>query len=88
LHTVIIADKLEEDKMVDATKKAKITVCLTDGTIVKGSINIRKYNRLSDYLNSKEADQFLIIVDASLSGEIDKVVIVNRNQIVWAVPEE
>jgi hypothetical protein len=74
--------------MIDATNKAKISVCLSDGTIIKGTLNIRKYNRLSDYLNSKEADQFLIIVDASMSGPAGKVVIVNRNQIVWAAPED
>jgi hypothetical protein len=74
--------------MIDAANKAKITVCLTDGTIIKGTLNIRKYNRLSDYLNSKEADQFLVIADASLSGEIDKVVIVDRDQIIWATPDE
>jgi Ni,Fe-hydrogenase maturation factor len=74
--------------MIDATNKAKISVCLADGTIIKGTLNIRKYNRLSDYLNSKEADQFLIIVDASLPGQAGKVVIINRNQIVWAAPED
>jgi hypothetical protein len=74
--------------MIDATNKAKISVCLSDGTIIKGTLNIRKYNRLSDYLNSKEADQFLIIVDASLPGQAGKVVIINRNQIVWAAPDD
>jgi hypothetical protein len=74
--------------MVDATNKAKITVCLTDGTIIKGTLNIRKYNRLSDYLNSKEADQFLAVVDAPLPGQEGKVVIINRHQIIWATPEE
>lgn len=74
--------------MIDATNKAKISVCLADGTIVKGTLNIRKYNRLVDYFNSKEAEQFLIIVNASLSGQAGNVVIINRNQIVWAVPED
>jgi hypothetical protein len=74
--------------MIDAGNKAKVSVCLSGGTIVKGTLNIRKYNRLSDYLNSAEADQFLILVDASLPGQAGKVVIINRHQIIWAAPEE
>jgi hypothetical protein len=74
--------------MIDAANKAKISVCLSNGTIVKGTLNIRKYNRLSDYLNSKEVDQFLVISDATLPGQAGKVVIINRNEIVWATPEE
>ena len=74
--------------MIDAANKTKISVCLSDGTIIKGTLNIRKYNRLSDYLNSKEADQFLVVIDATLPGHAGKVVIINRNEIVWATPEE
>lgn len=74
--------------MIDEVNKAKISVCLSDGTIIKGTLNIRRYNRLSDYLNSKEVDQFLVIIDASLPGQASKVVMINRNEIVWATPEE
>jgi len=73
--------------MIDASNKAKIAVSLSDGTIIKGTLNIRKYNRLSDYLNSKEADPFLIIYDAVMAGATGKVVIINREHIVWAAPE-
>jgi hypothetical protein len=74
--------------MIDTPNKAKISACLSDGTIIKGTLNIRKYNRVSDYLNSKEAEQFLVVVDASLPGQAGKVVIINRNEIIWATPEE
>ncbi len=74
--------------MIDASNKTKLAVCLSDGTTVKGSLNIRKYNRLSDYLNSQDADHFLTIYDASMPGSTDKVVIINREHIVWATPEK
>ncbi len=73
--------------MIDAANKIKLAVCLSNGTIVKGSLNIRKYNRLADYLNSPEADPFLTIYDAVMPGSTDKIVIVNRRHVVWATPE-
>jgi len=68
--------------------KAKISVCLSDGTSIKGILNIRKYNRLSDFLNSKETESFLAIYDALMNGTKTRVAIVNREHIIWAVPEE
>ncbi len=74
--------------MIHESNKTKLAVCLSDGTTIKGTLNIRKYNRLSDYLNSQEADHFLTIYDAALPGSKDKVVVINREHIVWATPEK
>ena len=68
--------------------KTKVSVHLSDGTSVKGILNIRKYNRLTDFLNSKETEQFLAIYDALINGAKTKVVIINRGHITWALPEE
>jgi flagellar capping protein FliD len=68
--------------------KTKVSVRPSDGTSIKGILNIRKYNRLSDFLNSKETEPFLAIYDALMNGTKTKVVIVNRGHITWAVPEE
>ncbi len=38
--------------------KTKASIRLSDGTSIKGILNIRKYNRLSDFLNSKETETF------------------------------
>jgi hypothetical protein len=73
--------------MIEAANKTKLAVCLSDGTVIKGTLNIHKYNRLSDFLNSKEADPFLIIYDAVMPGATSKVAIINREHIVWATPE-
>lgn len=76
--------------MIEAVNKTKLAVCLSDGTIVKGTLNIHRNNRLSDFLNSKEADPFLIIYDAIAAGSTkltSKVIIINREHIVWAAPE-
>lgn len=68
--------------------RTKVSVQLSDGTSVKGMLNIKKYNRLTDFLNSKETEPFLAIYDALINGAKTKAVIINRGHITWALPEE
>ncbi len=74
--------------MNEILNKSRIDARLSDGTAVKGTMNIYKYNRLSDYLNSPDSDRFLKIFDATVSGSKANVIIINRDYIIWAVPEE
>jgi len=73
--------------MTEMLNKANVAVRLADGTTIKGLLNIGKYNRLSDFLNSKDADPFLVVYEASMAGTASKVVIINRDHIAWAVPD-
>ncbi len=73
--------------MTEKLNKASVSVRLADGTMIKGLLNIGKYNRLSDFLNSKDSEPFLIVYEASMAGVDGKVVIINRNHIAWAAPE-
>jgi hypothetical protein len=73
--------------MTEMLNKTKVAIRLADGTTIKGLLNIGKYNRLSDFLNSKDSDPFIIVYDASMAGTNGKVVIINRNHIAWAAPE-
>jgi hypothetical protein len=60
---------------------------LSDGSMIKGKVNIRgDYNRLSDFLRYSP-EQFLVIVSDESSDDSKKVVFVNKNYIVWAGPE-
>jgi hypothetical protein len=74
--------------MIELSNRDTVAIPLSDGTSIKGILNIRKYNRLSDFLNSKETEPFLAIYDALMNGTKTKVVIVNRGHITWAVSEE
>lgn len=71
----------------DMPNKSKVTFCLSDGKTICGSLNIGKYNRVADFLNSKESGPFLLVYDASMKGVKSTVVIINRKHIVWAAPE-
>lgn len=73
--------------MTEKLNKASVSVRLADGTMIQGMLNIGKYNRLSDFLNSKDSEPFLIVYEASMAGVAGKVVIINRNHIAWAAPE-
>ncbi|MBW1710808.1 MAG: hypothetical protein JRG97_13375 [Deltaproteobacteria bacterium] len=64
----------------------EVAIRCTDGSTMRGKINIGpKSSRLSDwfYLNK---DQFITVFDAALEGEMDKVVILNKNNIIWVMP--
>jgi hypothetical protein len=72
---------------MDMPNKSKVVFRLADGKTVKGSLNIGKYNRVADFLNSKESGPFLLVYDASMTGIKSTVIIINRKHIVWAAPE-
>jgi hypothetical protein len=60
---------------------------LSDGSMIKGKVNIRgDYNRLSDFLRYSP-EQFLVIVNEEAGDDSKKVVFVNKNFIVWAGPQ-
>jgi len=73
--------------MTETLNQAKVSVRLADGTTIEGLLNIGKYNRLSDFLNSKDSDPFLIVYNATMPDTAGKVIIINRSHIAWAAPE-
>lgn len=75
------------EPMGDAwVKKFKtVKVKLKDGTIIIGKLNIGEYARVFDYFRSSP-DQYFILSDAEHDEQSGKVVIINKNEIVWAEP--
>ena len=70
-----------------------LIVCLTDGTIIEGFLHtgFGDFNsRVSDIL--KQSDDFITLVDVSSNKkELDhcgKIVFLNKNQILWAIPQD
>lgn len=62
----------------------KVTVKMTDGSILKGKINIKEFPRLS-MLFKTSPDNFIIIVSEE---EPEKAFIVNKNYILWTESED
>jgi hypothetical protein len=69
------------------TEYRNITVKTTDGSTLRGRINIGVKERLSD-LFTKGETPFLILTDATARDVAGKVLIVNKAHIVWAEPED
>ncbi|MDP2644190.1 MAG: hypothetical protein Q8P24_04575 [Desulfobacterales bacterium] len=70
--------------MRDFDTKAAI-IKLLDGTTIKGKVNLKSNTRLSDLINDPST-QFVVLFDISFREELGKVVIINKNQIVWLTP--
>ena len=69
------------------TKYENIVVKLSDGSMIKGKLNIRDYNRLSDYLRHAQ-DQFVVIVSEESGQGSEKVFFINRDYIVRITSEK
>jgi hypothetical protein len=74
-------------QVIDYVKNYKsITVKMSDGSEVKGKINIMSFTRLSD-LMKHSTDKFVTVLIEEADGA-QKVMIVNKDYIVWAQTED
>ena len=69
------------------TEYRKITIKTTDGATLLGKVNIGIKERVSD-LFTKSDSQFIILLNAEHKDGSEKILIINKNHIVWAEPEE
>ena len=71
----------------------KVTIKLTDGSLVKGKINLHKHKDESTIqreseMFTKHQDPFVVVFEATFQGLCDRVVIVNKRNILWVLPED
>jgi hypothetical protein len=59
----------------------RITVKMSDSSVFGGKVNIRGFQRLSDFLRGTD-DKFIVIL--SEDEQPQKVMMVNKNYILWA----
>ena len=69
------------------TDYRKIMIKTTDGATLMGKVNIGIKDRVSDMF-TKSDSQFIILLSAEHGAGSGKVLIINKNHIVWAEPEE
>ncbi len=69
----------------------KVLVKLVDGSTLKGKINLYHEEvvlpRVSDVL-TKIPDPFIVIFEATAEGQTDRVMIINKANIIWVSPED
>ena len=60
----------------------RVTVKMTDGSLFSGKVNIRGFERLSDFLRNTDENFIVLIVDQDKRQT--PTTMVNRSYIVWA----
>jgi hypothetical protein len=63
-----------------------ICVKVSDGSMIKGKINLTNYSRISDMLKNS-TDKFITVVADEHSQDAQKVYIINKEFIIWAEVE-
>jgi hypothetical protein len=88
-----ITDSKEIEKAITigrhtVLKPAKVNIKTTDGSIVHGSINLGFESRVSDVFIGSQ-NPFIVLFDAATSKDTSgRVLILNKNHIVWVEPED
>lgn len=78
---------MEARKDTYKTEYKNITVRTTDGATFSGKINIGIKERLSD-LFTKPEKPFIILLNSDHEEGSERVLIINKDHIIWAEPEE
>jgi hypothetical protein len=78
-------------KMITRKKEPKeVIIKLVDGSLIKGTVNLHHdehmIQRVSEIFTQID-EPFLVIYDATFEGQSDRVLIINKRNIVWASPE-
>jgi hypothetical protein len=60
-----------------------ICVKISDGSMVKGKINLTNYPRISDMLKNSN-EKFITVVADDQSQDAKKVYIINKEFMIWA----
>jgi len=63
-----------------------ICVKVSDGSMIKGKINLTNYPRISDMLKNS-TDKFITVVADEQSHDAQKVYIINKEFMIWAEVE-
>jgi len=69
------------------TNYKSVTMKLSDGSLVKGKVNIGENKRLSTLFKTSP-EYFIPVITNSAGDDSIKILIVNKNNIVWVEAED
>jgi hypothetical protein len=64
-----------------------VSVKTVDGSVLRGKINLGDGKRVSDIFTQSETS-FIVLYEAVTQSSESKVLVINKNHIVWVEPEE
>jgi len=78
----------ESSRKIEARR---VTIKLADGSLIKGKINLRHdeaiIQRVSEIF-TRHPDPFLVVFEATFEGKSDRVLVINKHNILWVSPED
>jgi ribosomal protein S3AE len=74
-------------KKTTKTTESLVSVKTVDGSLLRGKINLGDEKRVSDIFIQSESP-FIVLYDVFSQSVESKVMIINKNHIVWIEPEE
>ncbi len=86
-----LRDEAMSVKIITRIKESReVSIKLVDGSLVEGKVNLHHdehmIQRVSEIFTQID-DPFLVIYDATFEGQSNRVLIINKRNIVWASPE-
>ncbi len=75
---------MEQPKVNWPRNFRNVTIKMTDGSIIKGKINIKETGRLSQFFKEAKEDLLTVVPEE----DSKKVFIINKRYILWAESEE
>ena len=89
LHEADESKKLDDTESMTEWKCIPKTVSIhcTDGTNIKGKVNLGHESRVSDLFTSGNTP-FVVVFDASIKGEMGKTIALNKSAIAWVNLED
>ncbi len=69
----------------------KVTIKLMDGSLVRGKINLHHDEHMIQRVSEifTEIDKpFVVVFEATFEGKADRVMVVNKQNILWVSPDE
>ena len=67
--------------------ESMVSIKTVDGSLLRGKVNLGDGKRVSDIFTQSETP-FIVLYDTVTQSAESKVLIVNKNHIVWVEPEE
>ena len=84
-------ENVGKDYQPENWRPGSLAVKLVDGSVVKGKINLHHdehmIQRVSEIFTQIK-DPFLVVFDATFEGQSGRVLVINKQNIIWASPED
>jgi len=69
----------------------RVTIKMVDGSLIRGKINLQRDEAIiqrASEIFTRHQDPFVVIFEATFEGKSDRVMVINKHNILWVSPDE